>query len=58
MLIGETYKIESDSLNVILYKKASKEHARSKKDSPENWVTEGYFSNVKNAGVSGKDGEK
>lgn len=44
MLIGELYKVESDSLNVTLYKKEV-----SKKDSVIRWRPIAYFATVKNA---------
>ena len=44
MEIGKLYKIGSDALNIILYKK----HV-SKKSEKEHWEVEGYFSTVQNA---------
>ena len=43
MLIGKKYKIESDSLNVIVYKK------RTKKDKSVYWTVISYHSNFGNA---------
>ena len=44
MLIGKNWKIESDSLNITLYKKFI-----HKKSSKECWRPEAYFSSIKNA---------
>ena len=44
MLVGKNYKVESDALNVTVYKK----HV-SKKTKKETWRAEGYFFNIKNA---------
>lgn len=44
MEIGKKYKIESDSLNITLFKRGV-----SKKDKKESWRVIGYFSSVKNA---------
>ena len=44
MLVGKNYKIESDPLNVTLYKKSV-----SKEIGKESWRAEGYFSTIKNA---------
>ncbi len=44
MFIGKNYKVESDNLNVILYKKAI-----SKKTGKEPWRVEGYYYSVVNA---------
>jgi len=44
MLIGKDFKIESDPMNVILYRRSI-----NKKTEQEYWRTEGYFSTVKNA---------
>ncbi len=43
MLIGEKYKIESDSLNVTLYEK------RKAKGKSTTWRAIAFFSNPKNA---------
>ena len=43
MLINNKWKIESDELNVCLYKR------RISKKGKENWVCQGYYSNVANA---------
>ena len=48
MLIGKRFKIESDSMNVILYRKRK----RTRKDTQEvywDWETLGYFATVENA---------
>jgi len=48
MEIGNRYKIESDPLNVILYKKVD----RKKKDTGEiyeGWQAVGYYATVENA---------
>ena len=42
MLIGKRWKVESDSLNVTLFKKMGR-------DKKEYWRAEGYFSNFQNA---------
>ena len=44
MLIGDKYKIESDSLNITLYAKA-----RSKEPRVTTWRAIAFFSNPKNA---------
>ena len=44
MLIGHSYKIESDEMNVVLFNKKV-----SKKTDTVKWVVVGYFSSVKNA---------
>lgn len=44
MLIGERYKLESDSLNVTLY-----ERAKSKNPRSTTWRAIGYFSSPQNA---------
>ncbi len=44
MLIGDKYKIESDSLNVTLYEKA-----KSKKPGVTTWRAIAFFSSPKNA---------
>ncbi len=44
MLIGNKYKIESDSLNITLYKKAV-----TKKEGKVYWMAIGYFSRFGNA---------
>lgn len=44
MLIGNNYKIESDSLNVTLYEKA-----KSKKTGVTTWRAIAFFSNPMNA---------
>ena len=44
MLIGEKYKIESDSLNVTLYKPV-----KVKKTGGIRWQPIAYFSNLSNA---------
>lgn len=43
MLIGKEWKIESDSLNVTLYRKMVS------KKGKEGWRAEGYFATLKNA---------
>jgi len=43
MVIGENYRIESDSLNVILYKRHT-----TKKDG-DDWDTIGYYATPQNA---------
>ena len=48
MLIGNKWKIESDELNVTLFKKR-KGKATDKAPAHEIWRVEGYFSNLKNA---------
>ncbi len=48
MLIGKSWKVESDSSNVILYQKS----VMTKKDTGErydHWGVHGYFATVKNA---------
>ena len=52
MLIGEIYKIESDSLNFILYKSRIIKGEKGKHSAhigETDWDVVGYFSNVKNA---------
>ena len=44
MLVGKNYKIESDSLNVTLYKSV-----KVKKTGGIRWQPIAYFSNVENA---------
>ena len=44
MLIGQKYKIESDSLNITAFEKML-----SKKSGENYWKPIGYFSNVQNA---------
>lgn len=44
MLIGDKYKIESDSLNATVYRRA-----KSKKAGGDSWRAEAYFATVKNA---------
>jgi len=44
MLIGKKYKIESDSLNITVYKKA-----KSKNTGTTNWRVIAFFSKTKNA---------
>ncbi len=43
MLIGDRYKVESDSLNVTLYEKAKSKTAAT------NWRPIAYFSSIKSA---------
>lgn len=54
MLIGNKYKIESDELNIILYKKrvitgTGKGHPATKPIGSEYWEAIGYYSSLKNA---------
>lgn len=44
MLVGDNYKVESDTLNVTLYHKEV-----SKKDNCTRWRPIAYFATVKNA---------
>ena len=44
MLIGDKYRIESDSMNVTLYEKA-----KSKTPGKITWRAIGFFANPKNA---------
>jgi len=44
MLIGKDWKIGSDSLNLILYRRRV-----SKKSGKERWSIAGYYSSIKNA---------
>lgn len=44
MFIGKKYMIESEPMNIILYKKCI-----SKKTGKESWRAEGYFSTIQNA---------
>ena len=44
MLIGKKWKIESDSMNITLFKKA-----KSKKANTETWATVGFYADVPNA---------
>ncbi len=44
MLIGRKFKIESEDLNITLFKKNT-----SKKTGKDYWVAIGYFSTVKSA---------
>jgi len=44
MLIGDKYKIESDSLNIIFFRRT-----KSKKNGSDRWRAEAYFATVKNA---------
>jgi len=48
MLIGKDYKIESDELNVTLYRR---HRVKAKNDKPAHdiWTIKGYYSNPKNA---------
>jgi len=48
MLIGKNYKIESDSLNVILFY-GSIQKRRATNEPFERWNPIGYYSTVKNA---------
>lgn len=48
MLIGKKWKIEADSLNIILYKRYTVK-ATDKKPKHDYWKVEGYFSRVENA---------
>ena len=48
MLIGKNYKIESDPLNVILYRR-HRVQATDKKPAHDIWSIEGYFSKIKQA---------
>ena len=44
MEIGKRYKIESDSMNITLYRINV-----TKKTNKEYWVAEGYYNSVQNA---------
>ena len=44
MKVGENYRIESDALNVTLYKRGI-----AKETQKEYWTTIGYYAFVKNA---------
>ena len=48
MLIGKKYKIESDNLNIVLYKRRVTK-ATAKKPSHDYWYVEGYYSKISNA---------
>ncbi len=48
MKIGNKWKIESDSLNIILYRK-KKRVKKDTKEVYEDWETMGYFSTIPNA---------
>lgn len=48
MLIGTEWKIEADSLNVVLYRK-TKRVKKDAKEPYEVWKTVGYFASVANA---------
>jgi len=48
MFIGKNWKIESDSLNVILSKRI-KRHRKDTGKIYNDWVTMGYFATVKDA---------
>jgi len=47
MLIGKKYKIESDSLNVTLYKRVKSKNKGT--STTTTWRAIGYFSNPQNA---------
>lgn len=47
MLIGKNYKIESDTLNVILSKRSVAQSGKNK--GQELWTQIAYFSNIENA---------
>ncbi len=48
MLIGKRWKIESDELNITIFKKHT---VRAKPDKPAHdiWKVSGYYSTIKNA---------
>ena len=48
MKIGNKWKIESDSLNIILYRK-KKRVKKDTKEVYEDWEPMGYFSTIPNA---------
>ena len=48
MLIGKNWKIESDSLNITLYK-CHNVKATAKQPKHIYWTVEGYYSSIKNA---------
>ena len=48
MNIGDKYKIESDSMNITLFRRHTVK-ATPKKPVHEIWKVEGYFRNVRNA---------
>ena len=48
MLIGKNYKIESDSLNVILSKKVKRTN-KVTKEKYDSWKILGYFATIKGA---------
>lgn len=37
LIINDSWMLKSDDLNIILMRKCSKSHARSKTDSPDSW---------------------
>lgn len=47
MLIGKKYKIESDELNVTVYRRSVA--IKGKNAGGETWTAEGYFHNLHNA---------
>lgn len=48
MQVGKDWKIESDTLNITLYKRHAV-RATAKKPGHNYWTAEGYYSNIKNA---------
>lgn len=48
MLVGNNWKIESDSLNVILMKKV-KRKKKGTDETYDDWKNIGYYSNFENA---------
>lgn len=49
MQLGKDWKIESDSMNIILKRRRVVKKKDRKEDSRDPWNVEGYFSNVQNA---------
>ena len=48
MLLGKRHKVESEGLNVILYKKMKRTNKETK-ETYEDWAVMGYFATVKGA---------
>jgi len=48
MQIGADWKIDSDELNVTIYKR-SRVREKDGRPAHDNWYPQGYFSNPKNA---------
>ncbi len=49
MLIGKDWKIESNKLNVVLYRRSDAGHHSAKTDGAIMWQVQGYYSTIKDA---------